>query len=324
MSQALQDKITEKLSKNEQIILLLNRRGYSTLITCPSCGYTYKCPNCDISLTYHKTTNTLRCHYCGYGTILKDKCPNCQSDTKDLGLGTEKLEEYLNTEYPHARVIRMDLDTTTKKNSHEKIIDNFSKHQYDILVGTQMIAKGLDFPEVTLVGVINADSALNIPDFRSSERTFQLLCQVSGRAGRSDKSGEVIIQTFNNDHYSILLSKTHDYESFYQTEMDIRRKLKYSPYYFITLIQISSKNSDKAYQEAKKIGEYLRNNLTNETIILGPTTCNIFKINNVFHYQIIIKYRRDPNLENILINIDNKYKIDSSVNVEINVNPSKL
>ena len=229
-SSFLDTKIKEKLSKNEQIILLLNRRGYTLVETCNNCGETIKCPNCDISLTYHKTSDMLRCHYCGYAVKKYLRCPKCYSDDlKDLGLGTQKLEEELNKKY-NAKVVRMDIDTTSKKGEHQKIIEDFGNHKYDILIGTQMIAKGLDFPLVTLVGVINADASLNIPDFRSSERTFQLLNQVSGRAGRSDKKGEVIIQTMNNEHYSIILAKHHDYLTFYKEEMKIRKMLNYSPY----------------------------------------------------------------------------------------------
>ena len=218
ISKALDEKIKEKLEKKEQIILLLNRRGYSSICTCNACGDSSKCPNCDISLTYHKTSDMLRCHYCGYGIKKYTRCPKCGSeDLKDYGLGTQKLEEELLSRY-QARVVRMDMDTTSKKGAHEKIIDDFGEHKYDILVGTQMIAKGLDFPLVTLVGVINADASLNVPDFRSSERTFQLLCQVSGRAGRADMPGEVVIQTYNNNHYSIMLARKHDYMAFYKEE----------------------------------------------------------------------------------------------------------
>ena len=215
LSNILKEKIKERLNKNEQIILLLNRRGYSSMLTCRDCGHVLKCPNCDISLTYHKSSNTNRCHYCNYSVKNVTVCPACgSSNLKDYGLGTEKLEEELNKMF-HARVIRMDMDTTSKKGMHEKIIEDFGNHEYDILLGTQMIAKGLDFPLVTLVGVINADSGLNIPDFRSAENTFALLSQVSGRAGRSELAGEVVIQSYNTNHYSIALAKDHNYNRFY-------------------------------------------------------------------------------------------------------------
>jgi len=325
LSTKLISSIEDRLKNKEQVILLLNRRGYSSIITCPSCGHVEKCPFCDISLTYHKTSDMLRCHYCGYGTKRLNICSNCKSkDIKEYGIGTEKLEEELNKLFKNARIVRMDLDTTSKKGSHQKIIDDFNDYKYDILVGTQMIAKGLDFPLVTLVGVINADSSLNIPDFRSAEVTFQLLCQVSGRSGRSEKKGEVIIQTFNTDHYSILCAKNHDYKKFYTMEMNIRRKLKYPPYYYLTLVKISSKDFNKGFNEAGKISKFLRNNLESDSIVLGPTTCNVLKINNIYFFQTIIKYKKDNLLKNTLKKIDEQYKNNSNVNVEIDMYPLKL
>lgn len=324
-SKLMTDKINEKLGKNEQIILLLNRRGYSSMITCSDCGYVEKCPKCDISLTYHKTSNTLRCHYCGFYKKKTDKCSSCgSSNIKDYGMGTQKLEEELKQKFPSANIIRMDMDTTSKKGAHEQIIKDFGRHKYDILVGTQMIAKGLDFPNVSLVGVLNADMSLTIPDFRSAERTFQLLSQVSGRAGRGDIQGEVIIQTYNNNHYSIVFAKNHDYLSFYKEEMKIRKSLSYPPYYYITLVNISCKDYELGFAHADKIGKYLRDNLEKTTIILGPTMANMFKINNVFHYQCIIKYQRDNKLSKVLKEIDDIYKIESKVNVSINVDPTRL
>ena len=324
ISYLLDKKIKEKLSRKEQIILLLNRRGYSSVETCNNCGNVTKCPNCDIILTYHKTSDMLRCHYCGFAVKKSIKCSKCGSnDLKDFGLGTEKLEEELNKRYD-ARVVRMDMDTTSKKGKHEEIIKKFGEHEYDILVGTQMIAKGLDFPLVTLVGVINADASLNIPDFRSSERTFQLLSQVSGRAGRADKMGEVIIQTYNNNHYSIVMASQHNYLSFYKEEMKIRKKLNYSPYYFIILVTITTKDYELSFKEAAKIGEYLRNNLSGNTYILGPTMANVFRVNNVYRQQCIIKYRTDPKLREVLIKLDNHYKTNSKVSVEIDIDPNRL
>ena len=236
-SKILIDSINDRLEKHEQIILLLNRRGYSSFVTCKNCGNTVKCPNCDITLTYHKSSNTLRCHYCGYGEGNLKKCPSCGEEAiNDLGCGTEKIEEELK-KYVNARVLRMDYDTTSRKGAHEEMITAFKNHEYDILLGTQVVAKGLDFSLVTLVGVINADTSLNIPDFRSSENTYALLSQVAGRAGRSEASGEVIIQTFNPDHYAIKLVKKHDYLEFYNEEMQIRRKLKYPPFYYLCNIR---------------------------------------------------------------------------------------
>ena len=324
LSRLLKEKIKEKLNKNEQIILLLNRRGYSSIISCKECGHIEKCPKCDISYTYHKTSNNLKCHYCSSGIPLNNKCSKCGStNIKDYGLGTEKLEEELHKLY-NARIIRMDVDTTSKKGQHQKIIDDFGEHKYDILIGTQMIAKGLDFPLVTLVGVVSADTTLSSPDFRASENTFQLLSQVSGRAGRGESSGEVIIQTFNPEHYSITLSKEHNYIEFYKEEMKMRKLLKYSPYYYMTLISISTKDYDLGSKEANKIANYLRNNLDKETIILGPGIASIFKINNIYHYQIIIKYRKDDKLIETLKFIDNMYKQNTKVEVEMDFNPIRI
>ncbi len=324
LSKLLIDKINEKLSKNEQIILLLNRRGYSSMLTCRDCGEVLKCPNCDISLTYHKTNNTNRCHYCNYSVKNVSKCLACGSDNiKDYGLGTEKLEEELNKMFK-ARIVRMDIDTTSKKGMHEEIISSFGDHEYDILLGTQMIAKGLDFPLVTLVGVINADSSLNIPDFRSAENTFQLLSQVSGRAGRSDLAGEVIIQTYNPEHYSIVHAKNHDYLSFYKEEMKLRKTLSYSPYYFITLVNITCRDYDLGFKEANKIGDFLKKNLSVGTVVLGPSMANVFRINNIYHYQCIIKYKKDNKLNMVLTKIDDIYKVNNLVDVSIDVNPVRL
>ena len=324
LSKILTDKIKEKIAKKEQIILLLNRRGYSSILTCRDCGSVLKCPNCDISLTYHKTSNTNRCHYCNYSIKNVNKCPTCgSSNIKDYGLGTEKLEEELNKLFS-ARVVRMDMDTTSKKGMHEEIIEDFGNHKYDILLGTQMIAKGLDFPLVTLVGVINADMGLNIPDFRSSENTFQLLSQVSGRAGRSDLSGEVIIQSYNPEHYSISFAKNHDYLKFYEAEMNIRKTLSYPPYYYITMVNISSRDYELGFKEANKISDYLRKNLDSTTKILGPSMANIFKINNVYHYECIIKYKRDDNLNKVLTKLDEIYKLNNKVDIAIDVNPIRV
>ena len=324
LSELLVKKIKEKLANNEQIILLLNRRGYSSMLTCRDCGNVLKCPNCDISLTYHKSSNTNRCHYCNYSIKNVDKCNVCgSSNIKEYGLGTEKLEEEIVRMFS-ARVVRMDMDTTSKKGMHEKIIADFGNHKYDILLGTQMIAKGLDFPLVTLVGVINADSSLNVPDFRSAENTYQLLSQVAGRAGRGNLVGEVIIQSYNPEHYSITYAKKHDYLSFYKEEMSIRKLLNYPPYYYITLVNISSRNYEDGFKEANKIGEYLKRNLDKNTIVLGPSMANVFRINNVYHYQCIIKYKKDLLLNQVLTKLDEIYKSNTKVQILLDVNPVRM
>lgn len=324
LSDILKNKIGEVLDRGEQAIILLNRRGYSSTISCKECGYVYKCPNCDITYTYHKSSNNLKCHYCGYSMVLPNKCSICGSDNlKDYGLGTEKLEETLNSLYK-ARIVRMDVDTTSKKGQHQKIIDDFGEHKYDILIGTQMIAKGLDFPLVTLVGVVSIDSSLTSPDYRASENTFQLLSQVSGRAGRSESKGEVIIQTFNPDHYAITLAKNHDYIDFYKEEMKIRKMLKYSPYYYMVLVSITSKDYELGFKEANKIGSYIRNNISNDSIVLGPTMANMFKVNNIYHYQIIIKYRKDDSLMKVLKFIIDMQVKNNKIDVSIDFNPSRI
>lgn len=322
-SNTLIDQIKETLERKEQVILFLNRRGYSSFLTCSSCGYVEKCPNCDISLTYHKSSNMLRCHYCGYATKRKKLCPKCQEEFKDYGIGTEKVEEELKSLIKDAKIIRMDVDTTTTKNAHAKIINSFLEEKYNILVGTQMIAKGLDFPNVTLVGVLNADIGLNFPDFRSSETTFSLLNQVLGRSGRGNKEGKVLIQTFNPEHYAITYTKNHDYLGFYNEEMKIRKILKYPPYYYICLIKIISKDYNLASKSSYDVVNYLKQNIKNE-IILGPSVCNVFKLNNNYRFQIIIKYKDVNNILEYLTNIEHHYFNKKDIKVEIDFNPLKL
>ena len=323
-SQILLSKIEKCLENKEQVILLLNRRGYSSFVSCKSCGYVEKCPNCDITLTYHKSSNMLRCHYCGYATNRKDICPECREKAiTNLGISTEKIEEEINNYLPDARVIRMDFDTTSKKGSHQKIIESFKNHEYDILLGTQMIAKGLDFSNVTLVGVINADTSLNIPDFRSSEYTFQLLNQVAGRSGRGEKEGSVVIQTFNKDHYAINLAAKHNYIEFYNQEMKIRHELNYPPYYYLTVIKVLSSDYEQARNESNKIKDYLVRNLTN-TKVLGPTIGSVFKVNNIYRFQIILKYKKENDLYPCLKNLIEHYKSNNKIKIDIDFNPNHI
>lgn len=323
-SNILIESIINCLEKKEQVILLLNRRGYSSFVSCKNCGYTFKCPNCDITLTFHKSSNTLRCHYCGYGEKVYKACPSCSENSlSNLGFGTQKIEEELYSLFPTSKVLRMDYDTTSKKGMHEKMIQAFKNLEYDILLGTQMVAKGLDFSNVTLVGVINADTSLNIPDFRSSENTFSLLSQVAGRSGRSIKEGFVIIQTFNPEHYAIELTKTHDYLSFYKKEMVIRKQLKYPPFYYLCNIRISGKDDNFVLAEALKIKRSLERNL-NETIILGPSAASIYRINNIIRYNIILKYKKTNNIFEILDKIINHYKTNNKIKIDVDFNPSQM
>ena len=322
ISELLKNKIIEAISNNQQVMLLLNRRGYSTISSCKKCGYVHKCPNCDIPLIYHKTKNVARCHYCGYQTSKLFKCPECNSeDIKDSGMGTEKLVEYIESNIEGAKVVRMDVDTTRKKSAHSKIIHDFESQKYNILIGTQMISKGLDFPNVSVVGVINADQTLNIPDFRSAERTFELLTQVTGRAGRASIKGCSIIQGFNVDHYSIICASNHDYIGFYKKELSIREKLKYSPYYNLCLIKINSRDINECFLEGNKIVNYLKNN--KDLIVLGPTVSNIPKINNIFNIQIIVKYKDTKVIKDNLKYINSLY-VNSKVKVECDLSPIRI
>ena len=323
LSSELIGDIEDRLNKNEQVILLLNRRGYSTTITCKNCGNTIKCPNCDIPLTYHKSGNKLLCHYCNYTTYKPLKCPECGSDSiNSLGIGTEKLEEEINKRF-NARVIRMDIDTTKNKGSHERIVNAFRNKKYDILIGTQMVSKGLDFEDVTLVGVLNGDAGLNIPDFRSGERTFSLLNQVSGRSGRSLKEGKVIIQCYNIDHYSIKYASSNNYKDFYSEEMSIRKKLKYPPYYNLCLVKLVSKNFGILNKEAEKIKQYLINN-TKDVIVLGPSLSVIPKINNTYYMQLILKYKELKNVYDNLKFLIDKYNTNKDIIIDIDFNPKKI
>ena len=324
ISSLLKEKMIKAINNNEQVMLLLNRRGYSTITTCKNCGYTLKCPNCDIPLIYHKNSNNSRCHYCGYAIKRINECPECKSkDINDSGMGTEKLEQYIINNIEGSKVIRMDVDTTSTKGAHAKIIKDFENKKYNVLIGTQMISKGLDFKDVSVVGVINADQTLNIPDFRSSERTFELLTQVAGRAGRSDILGEVIIQGFNTDHYSIVCASNHDYKTFYNIELDIRKKLKYSPYYNLCLIKINGKELNECLSIGNKIVNYLKSKKMIDTYILGPSVGSIPKINNIFNVQIMIKYKHTDILIKELNYINDLYR-KNKIKVECDLNPIRM
>ena len=293
----LLEAIQDRLAKKEQVVLMLNRRGYSSFVMCRECGTVDTCPNCDISLTLHMDTKTMNCHYCGFSKDIPQVCPNCKSRSiRYYGTGTQKAYDELTELFPQARILRMDVDTTRKKGSHQALLDQFGRGEADILLGTQMIAKGLDFPNVTLVGVLNADTALNLPDFRSSERTFQLLTQVAGRAGRAEKAGQVLIQSYNPQHYAIRFAKDQDYEGFYAYEMGIRRQLGYPPYYFTIGITLSHKKEEEVVKRAYEVMNILRSGLSETSNILGPTPKPIARTHNLYHYQILIKYRLEDEL----------------------------
>ena len=331
ISMKLYELIKKNIQNQKQTILFLNRRGYSTFIMCRDCGYVAKCKNCNIALTYHSKENKLRCHYCGYETNPYNTCPDCKSkNIKYSGSGTQKLEEEINKIFPQAKTIRMDVDTVTKKNSHEDILNRFKNENIDILIGTQMVVKGHHFPNVTLVGVIFADGSLNIDDYRANERTFQILTQVAGRAGREkDVSGNVIIQTYNPDNLAIEYSKKQDYKLFYNTEIMIRKQLKYPPFCDIILIGFSSENENCVVESAKFMYKILKNKIINEKlkiILYKPVPAPIDKIKNKVRWRIIIKCKFD---DEIIQSINKALKELESINLKnvkttIDVNPTNM
>ncbi len=327
-SEQLVEAIRTRLEKQEQMVLFLNRRGYSSFVLCRDCGTVVQCPNCDISLTYHRTSEKLKCHYCGYEERVPQICPQCQSEhIRYFGTGTQKVEEEIYKLFPEARVLRMDVDTTKQKGAHEQILQAFGEEQADILLGTQMIAKGLDFPNITLVGVLSADTSLHLPDYRAAERTFQLLTQVSGRAGRHNKHGEVIIQTYTPEHYAIELAQIQDYEPFYEREMFLRRRSSYPPYFFVALVQISHEDVMMAAEYAGRVAEWLRGNLSNQVAIIGPTTASISRLQNRYRYQCLIKYKIEPNLIAVLQRLLAMYRaewIKQGILMTVDLDPSTI
>lgn len=327
-------KLSAEISKNmeagQQTMLFLNRRGYASFVLCRSCGYTVRCPSCSISLTYHSFDDRLICHYCGYTTIMPKSCPKCASPyIRQFGTGTQKVEEELKKYFPGCTVLRMDMDTTTGKNSHEEILRNFRENNVNILVGTQMIAKGHDFPNVTLVGVLAADSLLNMDDFRASERTFQLITQVSGRAGRGELPGRVVIQTYNTEDFSILAACGHDYPTFYSQETLIREKLGYPPYTNLAAVLVSSPNDRLAFSKAKEVREALVRSLEGVEghLLLGPSRAPIAKMKNRFRWRIIIKCISLEKLIDILTGTSDgfrKLKGRSEVDLSVDINPFSM
>ena len=320
-SKRLKEKINDCLENNEQILLLLNKRGYAHNQTCKSCGYTFKCPHCDVPLTYHKEDNTLKCHYCGVSQPKVNSCPNCGSTyIRSTGFGTQKVEEEINKYFPSARVVRMDYDSATITKKYQTILDDFGEGKYDILLGTQMIAKGLDFENITLVGVLNADIGLSV-DYRAGERTFDLLAQVVGRSGRSSKKGYGIIQTNNIDHYAIKYAAKQDYEGFYKQEMQYRLLRKYPPYRYITSLLLSSKNREVLEKKTYEIKMMLESEKINDFIVLGPAEPYLYKLNDQYRLRLLLKYKDYKTVTNILHKVKEKMRGTSNVNLTIDVNP---
>jgi len=294
LSTNLSSLLKEKIEKKQQALLFLNRRGFSTFIKCGECGHIMRCPRCDITLTFHRTDSSMRCHYCGFTHQAPDLCPNCQGFKFIYrGVGTQKMEEELKRNFPKTSVERMDLDTTSRKGSHLRILSDFGRKKFYVLLGTQMITKGLDFPEVTLVGVVSADFSMDLPNFRAKERTFQLLTQVAGRAGRGDLGGEVIIQTYYPDEWAIKLAAKHDFSTFYQSEIEQRKELGYPPFGHLILILFSGENQNRVIGQSEKFCSLLKRMLRKEglkeTEILGPAPAPLSKIKNQYRWQIIIK-----------------------------------
>ncbi len=324
----LAEAIRIRLEKREQIVLFLNKRGFSSFVLCRDCGTVVECPNCDISLTYHRAHEQLKCHYCGHEERVPLVCPECKSEhIRFFGTGTQKAQEEIAKLFPTARVLRMDVDTTRQKGSHERLLRQFSEGQADILLGTQMIAKGLDFPNITLVGVLAADTTLHLADFRAAEKTFQLMTQVSGRAGRHELPGEVFIQTYSPEHYAIELAKAQHYEPFYNMEMAARRQYGYPPFYFVTLVQFTHEDLLKVADFAEKGARYLKQNLSADTVVIGPTASAISRVNNRYRYQCLIKYKKEPKLTETLQQLIKYYRTDwikSGLIMTVDVEPASI
>lgn len=327
-SRDLTDAIKERIHRKEQIVLLLNRRGYSTFVMCRDCGHVNECPHCDIALTFHKQSEALQCHYCSYVERVPTICPSCSSDLiRYFGTGTQRVEEALTELIPEASVIRMDVDTTRRKGAHERLLQKFADQEAHILLGTQMIAKGLDFENVTLVGVLTADSMLHLPDFRSSEKTFQLLTQVSGRAGRHALPGQVVVQTYTPEHYSIKLASEYDFEQFYKKEMHLRRTFQYPPYVYLSLITVSHSNRLKVIQITQQIVQLLLQYVQKHTTILGPTPSPLARIKNRYRYQCMIKYKREPHIHEVIQRIIDHFKDaiqKEDVSIVVDMQPYQL
>ena len=325
ISRELCDAISDTLSNKKQAIILLNRRGKNTYISCPQCGYVLSCPNCSISLTYHSANNRMMCHYCGYSAPSGGKCPNCGGEhLKFLGAGTQKVEEELNSLFPKARVLRLDADSTAARDSYAKRLDEFANGEYDILLGTQMVAKGLDFPNVTLVGVLGADSATYSDDFRGFERTFSLLTQVIGRAGRGDSAGTAVIQSLNPDSELIELAARQDYEGFYNDEIMTRKLMIYPPYCDICTVSTRSFAKSEAQNAVNEVFANIKSLLQGEysdikAIILGPAPAAVPRVNNKYRFRMIIKCKNGKRFRKMLKKaIEIKQKGDVTVTVDIN------
>lgn len=326
-SSSLYNRLKSNLENKQQTILFLNRRGYSSFVLCRNCGYVPRCGKCSISLTYHMHGERLTCHYCGYSRNNFDLCPKCQSKyIRHFGAGTQKIEDEVKRLFPYASVLRMDMDTTAKKNAHEEILSRFRDENIDILIGTQMIAKGHDFPNVTLVGVISADMMLNLEDFRSTEKTFQLLTQVAGRAGRAEKEGRVIIQTYELDNFSIQTAKSQNYDEFYRQEIILREQLRYPPFCDIVSVLISGKDLEKVKQYSKELEDKIKKEIPEnrkDVEFYCPVPAPVSKINNRYRWRIIVKCNIDDGIRTILKGVTDSIQAECGkwCTVSTDVNP---
>ncbi|HYF83173.1 MAG TPA: primosomal protein N' [Clostridia bacterium] len=327
-SSSLTEAILDNLKSGDQIILFLNRRGHSTFVSCRQCGIVMKCPRCSISLTYHMKSEKLVCHYCGYERDNPTVCPKCNSDKiKYFGVGTQKLEKEFKKKFSVKDVLRMDADTTSRKNSHQEILDKYRRREANVLLGTQMISKGLDFPDVTLVGVITADTSLNLPDFRSGERTFQMIAQVAGRSGRASKKGRVIVQTYSPEHYSIEYARYHDYKGFYEQEIMLRREMLYPPFSTIANILISGTVENEVIKYANEISRFLDERIKHQDDVekLGPTAATISRIKNRYRWQIVIKSKSEDTIRAILEDLsENCGEGQTNASISMDLNPQNM
>ncbi len=327
-SSSLTEAILDNLKIGDQMILFLNRRGHSTFVSCRQCGIVMKCPSCSISLTYHMKSEKLVCHYCGYERDNPTICPKCKSDKiKYFGVGTQKLEKEFQKKFSVKNVLRMDADTTSRKNSHQEILDKYRRREANVLLGTQMISKGLDFPDVTLVGVITADTSLNLPDFRSGERTFQMIAQVAGRSGRASKKGRVIVQTYSPEHYSIEYARYHDYKGFYEQEIMLRKELGYPPFSCIASIIISGTIENEVIKYANEISQFLDEKIGQQDNVekLGPTAAAISRIKNRYRWQIVIKSKSEDTIRAILRDLsENCGEGQSNASISMDLNPQSM
>ena len=327
ISKPLQTAITETVSKGQQVILLINRRGFSTFTQCQACGHVIECPNCAIPMIWHAKDKVLKCHYCNHVESFPDFCPECHSDAlKTSGTGTQKIEMLIKELYPDYRVERVDSDVMVRKGEHIRLLERFQQGDIDILVGTQMIAKGLDNPNVTLVGVISADASFNLPDFRASERGFQLLTQVAGRAGRGEFSGNVFFQTYNPDFYALESAKSQNYGEFYATEIVAREEFDYPPFSQIIRLILSSENNFRAEKSAQEIALRLctmieKYGISERIEVLGPTACVIERINGMYRFQILIKNKLDEKGHNFISSFLGKITMPKDIKLSIDVDP---